>query len=38
MLGMMQQGSNFVYSDDPSLHNKIIKKLIILLCKLGSSL
>ena len=28
MLGMMQQGSNFVYSDDPSLHNKIINFLI----------
>ena len=24
ILGMMQRGSNFVYSDDPSLHNKII--------------
>ena len=28
ILGMMQQGSNFVYSDDPSLHNKIITFLI----------
>ncbi len=28
MLGMMQQGSNFVFSDDPSLHNKIIDFLI----------
>lgn len=28
MLGMMQEGSNFVYSDDPSLHNKIITFLI----------
>lgn len=28
ILGMMQRGSNFVYSDDPSLHNKIIEFLI----------
>ena len=28
MLGMMQSGSNFVYSNDPSLHNKIITFLI----------
>ena len=28
MLGMMQHGSNFVYSDDPNLHNKIITFLI----------
>ena len=28
ILGMMQRGSNFVYSDDPSLHNKIIAFLI----------
>ena len=28
MLGMMQHGSNFVYSDEPNLHNKIITFLI----------
>ena len=28
MLGMMQHGSNFVYSDDPNLHNQIITFLI----------
>ena len=28
MLGMMQHGSNFVYSDEPNLHNQIITFLI----------
>ena len=28
MLGLMQHGSNFVYSDEPNLHNKIITFLI----------